>query len=210
MRNALICLNCKVRWKCQRYGVDLWSKKLGRNVLNFDFGALRWVPAASSSAGEISAASPQWGEGPDPGWRHHYNHSGEPEEGGSRGDQEGGGDRYRHGGGGGCVTAVSVPVFCLQQHLLYHGISQSGVDTTLCHCPSEISCRLWYSWDWPADVSACFQMHFLYQYSLHFFLDTYHTVLYENPNLKGISDHSQRLAVITKDLFQVWNKHLNR
>lgn len=48
-----------------------------------------------------------------------------------------------------------------------------------------------------------FQMHFLYQYSLHFFLDTFHTVLYENPNLKGISDHSQRLAVVTKDLFQV-------
>lgn len=48
-------------------------------------------------------------------------------------------------------------------------------------------------------------MHFLYQYSLHFFLDTYHTVLYENANLKNISDHSQRLAVITKDLFQVYN-----
>uniref|UniRef100_A0AAQ4PH56 Cytoplasmic dynein 1 heavy chain 1 n=1 Tax=Gasterosteus aculeatus aculeatus TaxID=481459 RepID=A0AAQ4PH56_GASAC len=47
------------------------------------------------------------------------------------------------------------------------------------------------------------QMHFLYQYSLHFFLDTYHTVLYENPNLKGITDHTQRLDVITKDLFQV-------
>ncbi|XP_049595492.1 cytoplasmic dynein 1 heavy chain 1 [Syngnathus scovelli] len=47
------------------------------------------------------------------------------------------------------------------------------------------------------------QIHFLYQYSLHFFLDTYHTVLYENSNLKNISDHSQRLAVITKDLFQV-------
>lgn len=49
-------------------------------------------------------------------------------------------------------------------------------------------------------------MHFLYQYSLHFFLDTYHTVLYENPNLKSISDHTQRLAVLTKDLFQVWTQ----
>uniref|UniRef100_A0A8C3ASK7 Cytoplasmic dynein 1 heavy chain 1 n=1 Tax=Cyclopterus lumpus TaxID=8103 RepID=A0A8C3ASK7_CYCLU len=47
------------------------------------------------------------------------------------------------------------------------------------------------------------QMHFLYQYSLHFFLDTYHTVLYENSNLKNISEHTQRLDVITKDLFQV-------
>uniref|UniRef100_H3C202 Dynein cytoplasmic 1 heavy chain 1 n=1 Tax=Tetraodon nigroviridis TaxID=99883 RepID=H3C202_TETNG len=52
-------------------------------------------------------------------------------------------------------------------------------------------------------MEALNQMHFLYQYSLHFFLDTYHTVLYENPNLKSISDHSQRLAVLTKDLFQV-------
>lgn len=48
------------------------------------------------------------------------------------------------------------------------------------------------------------QIHFLYQYSLHFFLDIYHTVLYENPNLRSVSDHNQRLAVITKDLFQVW------
>uniref|UniRef100_A0A1A8G9X4 Cytoplasmic dynein 1 heavy chain 1 n=2 Tax=Nothobranchius TaxID=28779 RepID=A0A1A8G9X4_9TELE len=52
-------------------------------------------------------------------------------------------------------------------------------------------------------MEALNQMHFLYQYSLHFFLDTYHTVLYENANLKSISDHSQRLALITKDLFQV-------
>lgn len=48
-----------------------------------------------------------------------------------------------------------------------------------------------------------FQIHFLYQYSLQFFLDIYHNVLYENPNLKGITDHTQRLSIITKDLFQV-------
>ncbi|XP_054423711.1 cytoplasmic dynein 1 heavy chain 1 [Pteronotus mesoamericanus] len=47
------------------------------------------------------------------------------------------------------------------------------------------------------------QIHFLYQYSLQFFLDIYHNVLYENPNLKGVTDHTQRLSVITKDLFQV-------
>lgn len=47
------------------------------------------------------------------------------------------------------------------------------------------------------------QIHFLYQYSLQFFLDIYHNVLYENPNLKGITDHTQRLSIITKDLFQV-------
>ncbi|KAM9294157.1 cytoplasmic dynein 1 heavy chain 1 [Gastrophryne carolinensis] len=47
------------------------------------------------------------------------------------------------------------------------------------------------------------QIHFLYQYSLQFFLDIYHTVLYENANLKSTTDHTQRLAAITKDLFQV-------
>ncbi|KAM3670253.1 cytoplasmic dynein 1 heavy chain 1 [Ammospiza nelsoni] len=47
------------------------------------------------------------------------------------------------------------------------------------------------------------QIHFLYQYSLQFFLDIYHNVLYENPNLKGITDHTHRLSIITKDLFQV-------
>lgn len=46
-------------------------------------------------------------------------------------------------------------------------------------------------------------MHFLYQYSLHLFLDIYHTVLYENSNLKTVTDHMQRLSLITKDLFQV-------
>lgn len=54
-----------------------------------------------------------------------------------------------------------------------------------------------------ADVAASLQIHFLYQYSLQFFLDIYHNVLYENPNLKGITDHTQRLSIITKDLFQV-------
>ena len=52
-------------------------------------------------------------------------------------------------------------------------------------------------------VSLPRQIHFLYQYSLQFFLDIYHNVLYENPNLKGVTDHTQRLSVITKDLFQV-------
>ncbi|KAG8561687.1 hypothetical protein GDO81_015440 [Engystomops pustulosus] len=47
------------------------------------------------------------------------------------------------------------------------------------------------------------QIHFLYQYSLQFFLDIYHTVLYENANLKNTTDHTQRLSAITKDLFQV-------
>lgn len=58
--------------------------------------------------------------------------------------------------------------------------------------------------------TASFQIHFLYQYSLQFFLDIYHNVLYENPNLKGVTDHTQRLSIITKDLFQVESEGLSR
>lgn len=47
------------------------------------------------------------------------------------------------------------------------------------------------------------QIHFLYQYSLHFFLDIFHSVLYNNVRLKEVSDHGQRLSIITSDLFQV-------
>ena len=53
------------------------------------------------------------------------------------------------------------------------------------------------------------QVHFLYQYSLHFFLDIFHSVLYGNARLKEQSqqvqklDHGQRLSIITSDLFRV-------
>lgn len=43
----------------------------------------------------------------------------------------------------------------------------------------------------------------MYQYSLHFFLDIFHSVLYNNARLKDVSDHSQRLSIVTSDLFQV-------
>lgn len=48
-----------------------------------------------------------------------------------------------------------------------------------------------------------FQIHFLYQYSLQFFLDIFTAVLSEsNEHLKGVTDYSQRLSIITTDLFQ--------
>lgn len=53
------------------------------------------------------------------------------------------------------------------------------------------------------------QVHFLYQYSLQFFLDIFHSVLYGNARLKKQSrqvqklDHGQRLSIITSDLFRV-------
>ena len=47
------------------------------------------------------------------------------------------------------------------------------------------------------------QMHFLYQYSLQFFLDMFMSVLTGNPRLNGVKDHNQRLDIITRDLFKV-------
>jgi len=47
------------------------------------------------------------------------------------------------------------------------------------------------------------QVHFLYQYSLHFFLDIYNDVLLNNTHLNGVTDPNSRLSVITKDLFEV-------
>lgn len=47
------------------------------------------------------------------------------------------------------------------------------------------------------------QVHFLYQFSLQFFLDIFQCVLYENPKLKNMKDPQQRLKVLSSDLFQV-------
>jgi hypothetical protein len=47
------------------------------------------------------------------------------------------------------------------------------------------------------------QIHFLYQYSLKFFLDIFSSVLYSNPKLGSVTDCGARLAIITRDLFGV-------
>ena len=47
------------------------------------------------------------------------------------------------------------------------------------------------------------QIHFLYQYSLKFFLDIFESVLNENPHLKDVKDPAVRLKILTEDLFQV-------
>ncbi|VEL12750.1 unnamed protein product [Protopolystoma xenopodis] len=52
-------------------------------------------------------------------------------------------------------------------------------------------------------LEAMNQVHFLYQYSLHFLLEIFSTVLGQNDNLKDVKEAGQRLAIITKDLFQV-------
>lgn len=47
------------------------------------------------------------------------------------------------------------------------------------------------------------QIHFLYQYSLKFFLDIFSSALLSNEKLKTVTDYAARLNIITKDLFVV-------
>lgn len=47
------------------------------------------------------------------------------------------------------------------------------------------------------------QVHFLYQFSLQFFLDIFAAVLYSNPSLESVKEYDKRLAIITSDLFNV-------
>ena len=44
-------------------------------------------------------------------------------------------------------------------------------------------------------------VHFLYHYSLQFFLDIFNFVLTQNPNLKNVKEPHARLSIITVDLF---------
>lgn len=46
-----------------------------------------------------------------------------------------------------------------------------------------------------------YAVHFLYHYSLQFFMKTFHAVLYDNPSLAGISTPRERLQIIIRDIF---------
>lgn len=71
----------------------------------------------------------------------------------------------------------------------------------------------YFVWTWMSLLQACSniyftmdslnQIHFLYQYSLKFFLDIFSAVLYSNPKLSSVTDYGARLAIITRDLFGV-------
>jgi dynein heavy chain 1 len=47
------------------------------------------------------------------------------------------------------------------------------------------------------------QVHFLYQFSLRFFLDIFYDLLTNNPRLEGVKDPVERLSILTNDMFQV-------
>ena len=52
-------------------------------------------------------------------------------------------------------------------------------------------------------LDALHQVHFLYQYSLQFFLDMFTDVLTNNPRLGAQKDYATRLSIITTDLYQL-------
>ncbi|XP_063237430.1 dynein heavy chain, cytoplasmic isoform X2 [Bacillus rossius redtenbacheri] len=54
------------------------------------------------------------------------------------------------------------------------------------------------------------QIHFLYQYSLKFFLDIFSFVLHSNPKLNNVTDYNTRLSLITRDLFGVCYERVAR
>lgn len=54
------------------------------------------------------------------------------------------------------------------------------------------------------------QIHFLYQYSLKFFLEIFSSVLNNTSRLQGLADNAARLSVITKDLFSVCYERVAR
>lgn len=54
------------------------------------------------------------------------------------------------------------------------------------------------------------QIHFLYQYSLKFFLEIFSSVLHNNSELSNLSDNAARLSVITKSLFTVCYERVAR
>ena len=79
------------------------------------------------------------------------------------------------------------------------GVAHGGFQSELSTVGSN-----WGYFKFYENVCTCsVQVHFLYQFSLKFFLDIFQVVLSQNPNLKGVTDYSQRLNTITTDMFQV-------
>ncbi|XP_052105179.1 cytoplasmic dynein 1 heavy chain 1-like isoform X5 [Mytilus californianus] len=64
------------------------------------------------------------------------------------------------------------------------------------YVPLAMSCSSIYF-----TLEALKQVHFLYQYSLQFFLEIFHTVFTSSDKLKGQKDYAARLSIITNELF---------
>eukprot|EP01091_Cochliopodium_minus_P010435 TRINITY_DN2760_c1_g1_i1.p1 TRINITY_DN2760_c1_g1~~TRINITY_DN2760_c1_g1_i1.p1 ORF type:complete len:4604 (+),score=1553.39 TRINITY_DN2760_c1_g1_i1:76-13887(+) len=53
-------------------------------------------------------------------------------------------------------------------------------------------------------------VHFLYQYSLKFFLDLFYSVLSKNSNLEGVKDEKKRIQILTNDIFNITYDRVQR
>ena len=54
------------------------------------------------------------------------------------------------------------------------------------------------------------QVHFIYHFSLKFFLDIFHGILHNNPHLEGITEASERLEILLDDLFRTVYRRVSR
>merc|ERR1719262_1137807 len=68
--------------------------------------------------------------------------------------------------------------------------------TSLQYMPLSMACSSIYF-----TIDNLHQVHYLYQYSLQFFLDIYHRQVVGNPALAGIKEPAKRLSVITSCLY---------
>eukprot|EP01051_Picozoa_sp_SAG22_P008546 SAG22_NODE_657_length_8082_cov_7.277590_5_plen_204_part_00 len=53
-------------------------------------------------------------------------------------------------------------------------------------------------------------LHYLYQYSLNYFLDIFSTVLKGNPNLEGVEETDKRLGIMINDMFAKLYRSVSR
>merc|ERR1719495_984851 len=58
-------------------------------------------------------------------------------------------------------------------------------------------------------IESLHQVHFLYQFSLQFFLDIYHSLMVD-PQLEGIKEPAARLAIITQNLYSTCYERVTR
>ena len=69
--------------------------------------------------------------------------------------------------------------------------------TSLQYMPLSMACSSIYF-----TIDNLHQVHYLYQYSLQFFLDIFTNLLTSNAALNGIKDYGKRLQIITQHLFE--------
>ncbi|KAL6068809.1 putative dyneins heavy chain [Balamuthia mandrillaris] len=90
--------------------------------------------------------------------------------------------------------AASVAAKMAQTEVVMQEISTVSEE----YVPMAVACSgIYFALEQTASV------HFLYQFSLNFFLRIFHDILLRNDHLDGLTDHIQRLSVLMHDVFQL-------